>query len=101
MCTICSANYFCTPTSTIPCYPGTYSNAGSSRCDPCPGGYQCSWFGSYPVICTAGTYAMSGSDSCSQCDEGYSCPRDGMSQPEACEAGVILLIVCIFYLVQT
>ncbi len=101
MCTICSANYFCTPTSTIPCYPGTYSNAGSSRCDPCPGGYQCSWFGSYPVICTAGTYAMSGSDSCSQCDEGYSCPRDGMSQPEACEAGVILLNVCIFYLVQT
>ncbi|CAF4370409.1 unnamed protein product, partial [Rotaria magnacalcarata] len=55
----------------IPCPPGTWSNAGASKCEACPIGY----------------YSTKGGASyCTQCEQGHFCESADLS-PQPCPLG--------------
>lgn len=63
-------------TSCVPCWPGTYSSAGSASCVSCPqGSYQPGWWAASCLLCDPGSYANTlGSTQC------YACPANTFSR---------------------
>lgn len=60
------------------CPTGYYAGEGSSICEPCPGGYECST--GTPTLCPVGKYSAEGEASCSACQDGYICDKGSKSR---------------------
>ena len=69
-----------------PCPVGMYPVRDSSKCEPCPAGFQCSTNSFAITACTAYVqYSPYGDSSCSSCPTDHVCPINGL--PYRCRFG--------------
>jgi len=87
-CLECPAGSYCVDANLphIKCPEGTFSLAGSAKCDLCPAGKACS-NGVVGADCTPGSYSLLGSSSCTPCPKGKYCPYIDRPVERDCDSG--------------
>jgi len=76
VCLECEPGRYCpgiASEASLPCPPGTYSEAGATTCTTCPAGSYCPHPELKPIPCLDGEYSYPGQSACTRCPPGKQC----------------------------